>query len=875
MLFSNPFHPPPAPPGFATHKILPEDSASYLSQLVVHWLSPFLEVGFSRPLEKEGKYRLQNQRQNFYPRCPREQRPAYFHGKSEGEVNTETASDGFLDEKKGDASESKDKSTETPRRFWQRKPKKQFDSSLFRAVHNTFFWRIWTGGLFKLLSGIGLACALFVMQAMMVVGLSTRTGIIGSVFRKSLRLSGRARLEHTVGQTTTIISTDATRLDKFCQVGHNVWVAPIQIAIGIGLLISNMGYSALVGLGVLILGFPMQVIFIVIMIKQRKKGAKITDTRVRLSSEVLQGIRLIKYYAWESFYAHQLGDLQAREIATVRKAAMARSALMAQMQLTPVLASVLSIDWQITYALSGHELNVAVIFSSLQLFNIIRAPLTFLPLVLSGLSDAIVAFSRIGNFLTAEELPEPYLIDGELKNAVEVDASFAWETAGKLEEPEVATDAESGPGGMGGGGRGGKGRGKKGKKGKDAEKGDAMLPTTADQGTSPSGTATPGEELDKPFELKNLKLSVPRSAFVAIVGRVGSGKRCGKQRERFRQVIRACQLEHDLELLPHGEETEARVSLARAAYSKSEVALLDGPLSAVDSFVGKAILDECILHGPLAGRTRILVTHSLHVLDKTDYIYVMDNGTIEEEGTYKTLMKDGIVFSRLMEDYGNLENESETSTLKGKRNANRAENEAVDPKQSQLALMQTEERMTGAVSWETYSKYLKFAGGMAWVPIIIALLTLGQAASVSSNMFLGFWTAGSIKGFHQGQYMGVYAALGFAQALFYFFSSFAFASCPAISHFLPILPPKWRENEHALARLARLCPLHAPAPVPSPHPHPHSPREHRQSEIKIHLDTRIPTPDSLRRTPTSIHPDSDSRTTPTRRARALHCIAYM
>ncbi|KAJ7459489.1 multidrug resistance-associated ABC transporter [Mycena galericulata] len=895
MLFSNPFRPPPAPPAFGAGKTLPKDAASYLSQLVVHWLTPFLEVGFSRPLEKEDLWELPDWRltdqttdaleAKFYPRCPPHQRPAHFHG---DDAVTETASDVSVDEKKGDDEKNGDASKpETPRRFWQRKPKKKYDSSLFRAVHNTFFWRIWTGGLFKLLSdtlktttplltkviltwladsyvyynataeekafipkprgigyGVGLAVALFVMQevasltanhsmqTMMTVGLSTRTGIIGSVFRKSLRLSGRARLEHTVGQTTTIISTDAARLDRFCQFGHNIWDAPIQIAIGVGLVIGNLGYSALVGLGVLVLGFPMQMLLVKVMFTQRKKGVKITDTRVRLSNEVLQGIRLIKYYAWESFYAHQLGALREREIATVRKTAIARAALIALVTFIPVLASILSF---ITYALSGHELNVAIVFSSLQLFNIIRAPLIFLPFVLSALSDAIVAFLRISKFLTAEELPEPYLIDGELKNAVEVDASFAWETAGKLEEPKFTGGRGGAAGGRGrGGGHGGKGgRGKKDKKKENGKgkKGDAVLPTAAaaDESAPASGTATPGE--DKPFELRNLKLRVPRGAFVAIVGRVGSGKSSILQalisemrktagtvtfggsiayvpqsawirnaslrqnvvfgqeddEEKFRQVIRACNLEHDLEVLPHGEDTEigerginlsggqkARVSLARAAYSKSDVVLLDDPLSAVDSYVGKAILDECILHGPLADRTRILVTHSLHVLDKTDYIYVMDNGTIQEEGTYETLMKDGVVFSRLMEDYGNLDQDPETSAVKGKKEAVAAEEE-VDPKKAQAALMQTEERMTGAVSWDTYSKYLKFAGGIVWAPIIILLLALAQAAQVSNNMFLGFWTAESIRGFNQGEYMGVYAALGFAQALFSFFSSFAFA----------------------------------------------------------------------------------------------------
>ena len=80
---------------------------------------------------------------------------------------------------------------------------------------------------------------------------------------------------------------------------------------------------------------------------------------------------------------------------------------------------------------------------------------------------------------------------------------------------------------------------------------------------------------------------------------------------------------------------QARVSLARAAYSDSDIVLLDDPLSAVDSHVGKSILENCLLSGPLAKRTRILVTHALHVLDKTDYIYVMDNGVIIEQGTYE------------------------------------------------------------------------------------------------------------------------------------------------------------------------------------------------------------------------------------------------
>ncbi|KAJ7461221.1 multidrug resistance-associated ABC transporter [Mycena latifolia] len=860
MPFSNPFHPPPAPPGFGSNQTVPKATASYLSQLAIHWLSPFLDVGFSRPLEKDDLWKLPDSQlteattnaleANFYSRCPPQQRPSTFRAKSSASV---TGAAGSIREKDSEGGASKSK------RFWDRKPKKQYDSLLFLAIHRTFMFDIWTGAILTLVAetlktttpllnkviltwltesyviyhateaekasgtlpkpaggigyGIGLAFALFAMQEvaslmtnhyqqiMMTVGLSVRTGAIGSVFRKSLRLSARARLEHTAGQITTLISTDSTRLELFSTYGHITWVSSIQIIVGVSLLIANLGYSALVGLGVLIFGFPLQTLLVKVMFSQRSKGVKITDTRVRLSNEVLQGIRLIKYYAWEGFYAEQIGRLRTGEIAAIRRSAIARAALMALMDLIPVLASVLSF---ITYALSGHTLDVAIIFSSLQLFNIIRAPLVEVPLVLSMLSDALVALRRIGKFLAAEELAEPYAIDHTLDNAVEVDASFAWEPSGTLEEAKLDPKA----------------RNERTKRKRKTDRDPEVLPTVAEK-------SAPVEE---PFELTNLRFAVPKGAFVAIVGRVGSGKSSilqaligemrrtagtvnfggslayapqtpwiknatlrqniifGQQEdeEKFRQIIRACNLEHDLEVLPHGEETEigekginlsggqkARVSLARAAYSASDIVLLDDPLSAVDSFVGKAILDECILHGPLANRTRILVTHALHVLDKTDYIYVMDNGIIKEEGTYDALMANGPVFSRLMEDYGNLDQE-QAAPVKGVKAAV-VEDPQIGAKKDQAALMQTEERNTGAVSWETYRKYLKFAGGTVWAPITLLLLTLTQGAQVGNTLFLGFWTAGSIKGFQQGDYMAVYAGLGFAQALFSFLTSFAFA----------------------------------------------------------------------------------------------------
>ncbi|OBZ77828.1 Oligomycin resistance ATP-dependent permease YOR1 [Grifola frondosa] len=257
--------------------------------------------------------------------------------------------------------------------------------------------------------------------------------------------------------------------------------------------------------------------------------------------------------------------------------------------------------------------------------------------------------------------------------------------------------------------------------------------------------------------------------------------------KKLREIVKACCLEPDLEMLPQGEETEigekginlsggqkARVSLARAAYSGAEIIIMDDSLSAVDAYVGKTILDNCLLTGPLAGKTRILVTHALHVLDKTDYIYVMDEGVIAEQGTFSDLMANSVLFSRVMEEHGSKEQQG--------KEANKGEAETVPeklvdagPKAEQVKLMQTEERVTGSVSYAVYTKYLRFAGGILWAPFIVLLLVLSQGAQVANNLFLGFWTAESISGFTQGDYMGVYAALGVSSGVFSFLLSFTFS----------------------------------------------------------------------------------------------------
>lgn len=123
---------------------------------------------------------------------------------------------------------------------------------------------------------------------------------------------------------------------------------------------------------------------------------------------------------------------------------------------------------------------------------------------------------------------------------------------------------------------------------------------------------------------------------------------------RYQETVKHCALLTDFQQLPHGDKTfvgergsalsggqRARVSLARAVYKNASIYLLDDPLSAVDSQVGKHLFDECIgPNGYLARQraTRILVTHQVHFLKDADWIVVMDQGKVLRQGTYNDVM---------------------------------------------------------------------------------------------------------------------------------------------------------------------------------------------------------------------------------------------
>ncbi|KAI9751310.1 MAG: hypothetical protein M4579_006126 [Chaenotheca gracillima] len=613
------------------------------------------------------------------------------------------------------------------------------------------------------------------------------------------------------GRVVNLMSTDTYRVDQALGWFHIIWTAPVAMVITLILLLINLTYSALAGFAILIISTPILTKAIKSLFTRRAAINKITDERVSLTQEILQSVRFVKYFGWEGSFLQRLGDIRQREVHAIQVLLATRNAINAISSAMPIFASMLAF---ITFALTSHELNPAKIFSSLALFNSLRMPLNLLPLVIGQVIDAWASSGRIQEFLMAEESKDEIEWDYEGKNAIALThADFTWERTIKAEDDKKKSGKKPGHDEK---------KKKQSKADKEAIK--AAEKEKAASGSS-SGMQTPTEEPTMvPFQLNDISFSVGRGELVAVIGNVGSGKSSllaalagdmrktngeivmgatrafcpqyawiqnatvkenilfGKEYDPvwYAKVIEACALQPDLDMLPNGDQTEIgergitvsggqkqRLNIARAIYFNADIVLMDDPLSAVDAHVGRHIFDKAI-SGLLKDKCRILATHQLHIVNRCDRIVWMQDGRIEAIGTYPHLMANNKAFADMM--VTTAVEETQEETVDGDEVDE--EKKAMDKKKKKKsksgpALMQAEERAVKSVPWSVYYAFITASGTILNGPLVVLLLILSQGANIATSLWLSWWTSNK-WGLSMGAYIGIYAALGVAQAVLMF-----------------------------------------------------------------------------------------------------------
>ena len=489
------------------------------------------------------------------------------------------------------------------------------------------------------------------------------------------------------------MSVDCQRIADMTPYLNMLWSAPLQIGISMYMLYQILGPSVFAGLAVMIILIPVNGFIAAFTRKLHLKLMKQKDVRVKKMNELLQGMKILKLYAWEQSFMNEVNIIRNKELSIMLKMAYLSAGTSFIWSCAPFVVSLVTFA---TYVLSSEEnvLDSQKAFTSLALFNILRFPLSMLPFMITSAVQANVSIKRINKFMRSRELDLQTFGKSETKDkevAVKVtNASFNWEEAPtNLETTKAKLNGaakENGDGKVNGD-----------SKGKEDET------TKMLNGSGEKEKETPV------FKLSDLNISIKTGSLCAIVGSVGSGKSSflsallgemdktageielsgriayvsqqawiqnatlkknitfGKKmnEDLYNKVVLDCALKSDFDILPGGDSTEIgekginlsggqkqRVAIARAVYYDADLYLLDDPLSAVDSHVGKHIFDHVIgPTGSLAGKTRLLVTHGVTFLPQVDQIIVFKNGVVSESGTYRELLAQKGAFAEFLVQY--------------------------------------------------------------------------------------------------------------------------------------------------------------------------------------------------------------------------------
>ncbi|KAI9014437.1 P-loop containing nucleoside triphosphate hydrolase protein [Phycomyces nitens] len=595
----------------------------------------------------------------------------------------------------------------------------------------------------------------------------------------------------STGEIINLMSSDSARIAKVSELWISFFTIPIELCVGIFFVYRLMGASCFLGLLVLVIALPINHYNAKMYNRTQEDLMNIRDKRISLMNEVFQGIRQIKFQAWETSWEKRIMEIRTTEIDYLKLIYLSNVLFNFVWRGTPLLVTLVSL-WSFT-SIQGNTLTAATAFTSIAVFNELKYALNALPELFIIIGQASVSVKRIEEYLNEEEIRYPALSSDQATIGFE-QATVAW-TFSDAQKDNLSSDSS--------------------------------------EGSEQNSTIAQG------FVLKDINIQFPFDGLSLISGATGSGKTLmllgllgeaaviqGKvnsprspilgnaqigstaqsispehwilenavayaaqtpwlqnasirdnilfglpfSEKRYNDTIIACALSKDLSYLEDGDMTEigekgitlsggqkARVSLARAVYSRAKNVFMDDVLSAVDAHTAKHLYENCLIGPLMNSRTRILVTHHVKLcLNESAYVVHMNNGRVDFFGSPEELRLSGDLYDIIESEEREkalAEDEEEYSTeenaglegsvpLPSTNNAPQAVNTA--PR----VLVAEEGRASGHVKMRHYIKYLKMVGG-SWFWIGYALLVFGcRVFEISSIWWVKLWSQSYAKEGH-------------------------------------------------------------------------------------------------------------------------------
>ncbi|XP_038713738.1 ABC transporter C family member 13 isoform X2 [Tripterygium wilfordii] len=672
-------------------------------------------------------------------------------------------------------------------RSWQTQASSNFHNpSLFRAICHAYGWAYFRIGLLKVLNdcigfmgplilnrlikylqqgsrrwdGYLLAISLGLVSVLKSfldtqysyhlskLKLKLRSSIMTATYRKCLFVSLAERSKFSDGEIQTFMSVDADRIVNLCNSLHDSWSLPLQIGVALYLLYTQVKFAFISGLAITIILIPVNKWISELIANATEKMMKQKDERIRRAGELLTHIRTLKMYGWEHLFSSWLLKTRSSEVKHLATRKYLDAWCVFFWATTPTLFSLSTFG---LYTLMGHELDAATVFTCLALFNNLISPLNSFPWVINGLIDAFISTRRLSRFLCCREYNP---------------------------QPERATDQP-----------------------------DFIPEDMAVLLNDACSTWSSYDEECWNLVLNHVTLNLPKGSLVAVVGEVGSGKssllnsilgemrlirgtiHCresiayvpqvpwilsgtirenillGKNYEsqRYSDTLKACALDADILQMVGGDMAyigekganlsggqRARLALARALYHGSDIYVLDDVLSAVDAQVARWILQNAIM-GPLMGhKTRILCTHNIQAISKSDMIVVMDKGHVKWVGNSAESADSLYSAYSPLNDFNAAsdvrDQECGTDAYTVSRQSILPENDSVHALEEAQEIVEVETRKEGKVELTVYKSYAIFSGWLVTLTICLSAILM-QASRNGNDLWLSYWvdTTGSIQ----------------------------------------------------------------------------------------------------------------------------------
>ncbi|PMD43673.1 hypothetical protein L207DRAFT_422294 [Hyaloscypha variabilis F] len=583
-----------------------------------------------------------------------------------------------------------------------------------------------------------------------------------------------------VGTIINLMSVDSFKVSEITAYLHFLFAAaPTQLIVAVYLLYKILGYSSIPGLIVMVILLPINIAFARGFGNFQKKIMAATDKRIHTTNEVLQNIRIIKFFAWEHRFSKIVDEKRAVELKVLRSKYILWAFAVAVWNTVPVVITFFS--FLVYTVVEKKPLYPSIAFTAISLFNILRVPLDQLGDMIAHVQESKVSVDRVEEFLNEEETEKYEQLrhdnldeDGEQMIGFK-NATFSWggkeaegeeiSTAFRLMDMDIKFEIGklniiAGPTGSG--------------------KTSLLMALLGEMTLIKGKVFLPGgysREDVRPDPETGLTESVAYCAQQAWLVNANIKENilfaAPFDEKRYKDVIVACALERDLEILDAGDETlvgekgitlsggqKQRISLARALYSNSKHVLLDDCLSAVDSHTAKWIFDNCI-RGPLmVGRTCLLVTHNLALCaPQSRYVVLLDNGKIEIQGPTEEVIASGKlgedvnkskvesaaisrIPSRVPSSVGDESGETlidDAEPPNGNNNGKLTKVKSAQKQPNPKKDAMEETKAEGGVKWTVIALYLKSMG--PWWFWVLAVIVFGvqQIGALGANVWIRQW----------------------------------------------------------------------------------------------------------------------------------------